>query len=136
TDDIELFVAGNWSGPLGGVAAGGTLELSGTWPELAVAHELGMPFQMTTTGTLAVGPLRFDLVNEWQDLAWPGAEGIASPSGRLAVAGSFDDFRYEGTGTAEVLERATGFTVAGTGQRLLLALEALELAPAAPGGGT
>jgi len=52
-DDIELVVTGNWSGPVAGVAASGSLELSGTWPNLAVRHELATPFAATTTGRIA-----------------------------------------------------------------------------------
>jgi translocation and assembly module TamB len=136
SDGIGLDVAGTWSGPLAGVAASGSIELAGAWPELDVRHELDAPFAMTTTGTLATGPFRFDLENEWQNLAWPGVTGVASPSGRLALAGSWADYRYEGAGTADLLGRAAGFTVDGTGRNLVLALATLELAPAAPGGGT
>jgi translocation and assembly module TamB len=135
-DRIDLDVAGRWSGPLAGVDASGSVELAGTWPELTIRHELELPFAMTTTGTLAVGPFRFDLDSEWQELAWPGVTGVASPTGRLALAGALADYRYEGAGTADVLGRAADFTVEGTGQNLLLALAALELAPAAPGRGT
>jgi len=136
TDDIELEVAGNWSGPVAGVAASGTLELSGTWPNLTVRHELATPFAATTTGTLVAGPFSVDVVNEWQNLAWPSVVGVASPNGRLALTGSLDDYRYEGAGAVDVLDRDASFTVAGTGQRLLLALEQLELVPAAPGRGS
>jgi translocation and assembly module TamB len=135
-EGIELDVAGRWSGPLAGVAARGSVELAGAWPALAVRHQLEAPFAMTTTGTLTMGPFRFDLDNEWQDLAWPGVTGVASPSGRLALDGTLADYRYEGTGTADLLGRAAGFTVEGTGQDLVLALTSLELAPLAPGGGT
>jgi translocation and assembly module TamB len=135
-DGIELDVAGTWSGPLAGVATSGNVELAGAWPELTVRHELAVPFAMTTTGTLAMGPFRFDLENEWQDLAWPGVAGVASPSGRLTLTGTLADYRYAGAGTADLLDRAAGFTVEGTGQNLALALATLELAPAAPGSGT
>jgi translocation and assembly module TamB len=135
-DGIDLDVAGSWSGPLAGVASSGTVELTGTWPELDIRHQLTAPFMMTTTGTLTSGPFRFDVVNEWQDLAWPPVTGVASPMGRLTLTGSLGDYRYEGNGTADILSRAAVFTVTGTGQRLLLELAQLELAPAAPGSGT
>ena len=135
-DRIELDVAGEWSGPLAGVAASGSIELTGTWPNLTIRHELATPFAATTTGTLAAGPFRVDVVNEWQNLAWPGVTGIASPSGRLALAGSLDEYRYDGAGTLDVVGRAASFTVAGTGRRLLLDVAPLELTPAASGGGT
>ncbi|HVJ30344.1 MAG TPA: hypothetical protein VNA66_08580, partial [Gammaproteobacteria bacterium] len=135
-DDIEITLTSQWSGPLAGVAASGSFTLSGTWPELTVNHELITPFAATTTGTLVAGPFSVDVVNTWQNLAWPSVAGVASPSGRLALAGSLDDYRYEGTGTVDVLDRDASFTVAGTGQRLLLALEQLELVPAAPGRGS
>ncbi len=134
-DDIELDVTGEWSGPLAGVAASGSVELAGTWPDLAIQHELETPFAATTTGTMTTGPFRVDLVNEWQDLAWPPVDGLASPSGRLALVGSLDDYRYEGRGTVEILGRSGNFTVEGTGQRLLLALARLELMPSTPGSG-
>ena len=44
-----LDVAGEWSGPLAGVAASGTVELAGTWPDLTIRHELTAPFAATTT---------------------------------------------------------------------------------------
>ncbi len=135
-DSIELDVAGEWSGPLAGVAASGSVELSGTWPALTLRHELATPFSATTTGTLTTGPFRVDVVNEWQNLAWPGVAGVASPSGRLALAGSLAEYRYDGAGALDIAGRAASFTVAGTGQRLLLDLAPLELRPAAPGSGT
>ncbi|HEX7236756.1 MAG TPA: translocation/assembly module TamB domain-containing protein [Gammaproteobacteria bacterium] len=135
-DGIELDVTGTWSGPVAGVAAGGRVELAGTWPDLTVRHELTAPFAATTTGTLTAGPFRVDVVNEWQNLAWPGVEGIASPSGRLTLAGSLDEYRYEGGGTLDTMGRASTFTVEGTGRRLLLDLARLAVEPAAPGGGT
>jgi translocation and assembly module TamB len=136
TQGIELDVAGRWSGPLAGVAASGNIELDGTWPELDVRHELTAPFAATTTGTLRAGPFRFDVVNDWQNLAWPGVAGVASGDGRVALAGSLDDYRYDGGGSLEVAGRAASFTIAGTGNRLLLELERLDLMPAAPAGGT
>jgi translocation and assembly module TamB len=135
-ESIELDVAGQWSGPLAGVAASGSIELEGTWPDLAGRHELTAPFAATTTGTMTTGPFRVDVVNEWQNLAWPGVDGIASPSGSLALVGSLDDYRYDGGGAVDVLGRSGDFTVEGTGQRLLLALTRLELMPMAPGSGT
>jgi translocation and assembly module TamB len=135
-EGIELDAAGQWSGPLAGVAASGSIELDGLWPELRIRHELTSPFAATTTGTLRAGPFRLDVVNEWQNLAWPGVAGVASPDGRLALAGSLDDYRYDGGGTLDVVGRTATFTVAGTGARLLLELERLDLMPAAPFGGT
>ena len=133
---IELDVAGEWSGPLAGVAGSGTVQLAGTWPELTVRHELEAPFAATTTGTMTAGPFRIDVINEWQNLAWPGVAGIASPSGRLTLAGSLDDYRYDGNGAVDVLGRPANFTVEGTGRRLLLELARVAFLPAAPGSGT
>jgi translocation and assembly module TamB len=130
---IALDVSGEWSGPLAGVAAAGALELRGTWPALALKHELMAPFAATTTGTIDAAARAVDVVTEWQDLAW---SGIASPSGRLALAGSIDDYRYDACGSVALAGRAASFTAAGTGARLALAVERLELAPAAPGSGT
>ncbi len=133
---IELDVSGEWSGPIAGVAAGGTVELTGTWPTLTIRHELAAPFAATTTGTLAAGPFRFDLVNEWQNFSWPGVAGVASPSGRLTLAGSLREYRFDGAGALDVAGRSARVTAAGSGQRLLLGIERLELIPEAPGGGT
>jgi len=133
---IGLEVAGEWSGPLAGVASAGAATLSGAWPDFAIRHELAAPFAMTTTGTLTASPLRVDVVNEWRNLAWPGVENVASPSGRLALAGSSADYRYDGAGTVAVAGRAASFTAEGTGRGLELALSRLDLAPAAPGRGT
>ena len=134
---IELDVAGRWSGPLAGVAAGGSVSLTGAWPRLRIVHELAAPFAATTTGTLEAGPLRVDLVTEWRDLAWPPVAGIASPSGRLAVTGTLDDYRYDGAGELDVLHRNATFTVAGAGERTELAIARFELTTStAQGGGT
>jgi translocation and assembly module TamB len=135
TQGIELDLAGQWSGPLAGVAASGSIELGGTWPELSVRHELTAPFAATTTGTLRAGPFRLDVVNEWQNLAWPGVAGVASPDGRLALEGSLDGYRYDGSGTLDVAGRGASFAVEGTGTRSKLELAQLELVPAAPAGG-
>jgi len=135
-DDIVLDVAGTWSGPVAGVASSGNVELDGTWPVLAIRHELTAPFAATTTGTLASDPFRVDVVNEWQNLAWPGVDEVASPSGRLALVGSPDEYSYDGSGTVVALGRTASFTAEGTGQRLVLALSRLDVVPDAPGGGT
>ena len=58
---------------------------------------------------MTAGPFRVDVVNEWQNLAWRGVAGVASASGRLALTGSLDDYRYDGSGTVEVLGRAADF---------------------------
>jgi translocation and assembly module TamB len=135
-EGIALDVAGRWAGALAGVAAGGSIELTGTWPNLNVRHELTAPFAATTTGTLTAGPFRFDVVNEWQNLAWPRVAGVSSPSGRLALAGSLADYRYDGAGALEIAGRSASFDVDGTGRRFVLDLAPLELTPAASGGGT
>lgn len=135
-DGIGLDVSGEWSGPVAGVSASGALALNGTWPALEIRHELTAPFAATTTGTVDAAALVVDVVTEWQNLAWPGVTGIASPSGRLALAGSADDYRFDANGTVDLAGRAADFTTAGTGARLELAVERLELAPAAPGRGT
>ena len=46
-DGIELELTGQWSGPIAGVAASGSIELGGTWPTLTVRHELATPFAAT-----------------------------------------------------------------------------------------
>ena len=84
-------------------AASGSVELTGTWPDAyAFVTSSPTPFAATTTGTLVpAGPFRVDVVNEWQNLAWPSVAGVASPSGRLTLAGSLDEYRYDGTGTVD-----------------------------------
>ena len=57
TDGIELDVAGEWSGPLAGVAASGSVELTGTWPELAIRHELATPVRRDHDGHDRRGPV-------------------------------------------------------------------------------
>jgi translocation and assembly module TamB len=137
-DAIELDVTGEWSGPLAGVAANGRIMLAGVWPELRVTHELGAPFAATTTGSVAFrGRPTVDVVNEWRDLAWPTLEGIASANGRLALTGSVESYRYEGSGSIAAVGRAATFTVDGTGTALELAIAELVLAPTSPvAGGT
>ena len=135
---IDVTIAGDWAAPIAGVAANGTVLLTGTWPNLRIHHELAAPFAATTDGTVAlVSPASVDVVTDWQALAWPGVNGIASPSGRLALIGSLDEYRYDGSGALEVLARNATFSVAGTGERAELAIARLELTtPTAQGGGT
>jgi translocation and assembly module TamB len=125
---VELAVAAEWSAPLAGAAASGAATLTGTWPTLRVRHEQRAPFAAATDGTLDfAGALRVDLVTEWQALAWPGVTALASPSGRLALTGELGAYRYDGAGMLEVAGRSTAFAVRGTGERLELAIERLEL---------
>lgn len=130
---VELDVAGDWSAPIAGVASSGSATLRGTWPELRIQHSLAAPFSATTAGTLEFsdGPAA-DLTTEWQALAWPGIDTIASPSGTLTLAGKLDAYTYEGTGTVDTLGRSAVFAARGTGARLALTID--ELALTAPQG--
>jgi translocation and assembly module TamB len=129
---IDVDIAGRWAWPLAGVPSNGTVTLRGTWPSLRVHHELAAPFAATTEGTLTLGsPLQADLVTEWTDLAWPGVMGLASPAGRLAVAGTLDAYRYDGSGRVEAFGRDAGFTVEGTAARVALEIARLVLTPPA-----
>jgi translocation and assembly module TamB len=128
---IDADIAGRWSMPVAGVPSNGSVTLTGTWPELRVHHELEAPFAAATDGNATLGsPLRAELVTEWVDLAWPGVDGLASPTGRLAVEGTLDSYRYDGSGTVEALGRSATFTVAGTAARFALELARLVLTPA------
>lgn len=135
-DGIDVDVTGRWSAPLAGVPANGTLTLTGAWPNLRLEHALAEPFVATTTGTVVLaGSPQVELVSDWQNLAWPGVANIASPSGTLTVAGGLAAYRYEGTGSLDVLERTATFGTAGTGERFELAVARLELATPTPAGG-
>jgi translocation and assembly module TamB len=135
-DGIDLSATGEWSAPIAGVAASGTATLVGTWPLLRVHHELAAPFAATTDGTLELaGPPSVDVVTQWQQLAWPGIAAIASPSGRLALAGTLAAYRYDGNGTLEVVDRSASFDVEGSGEGPELAIAALELTPTPGSGG-
>jgi translocation and assembly module TamB len=133
---IVLDVTARWSGPLAGVAGSGSVELVGVWPRLRIAHELAAPFAATTTGELdfQAAP-RVDLVSEWRSLAWPGVDAVSSDNGTLALVGTLDDYRFDGTGGLEVIGRAARFRARGTGSELLLAVEDLTLEPATAAGG-
>lgn len=136
-DGISFDVAGDWSAPLAGVPSSGSVTLTGTWPELRIHHELATPFTATSDGTLGFdGPFNFDLINEWREtLAWPGVDEVTSDNGRLMLAGTLDDYRFEGTGAVRVLDRDASFAVDGTGDRLELAVAELDLATPTPQGG-
>jgi translocation and assembly module TamB len=122
---IELATTIEWSGPVGGVAARGTATLAGSWPVLRVRHELTAPFPAITDGTLVFGAAAptAELKTMWRELAWPGITAVASPSGELTLAGSFDAYRYDATGAVVVAGRDATFTAGGTGARLELALD-------------
>ena len=125
---IELAVTADWSGPVAGNAANGAVVLAGTWPVLGIRHELNAPFAAVTEGRIDfTGAPRVDLTTEWQDLAWPGVTAIASPSGRLGVTGELGAYRYDGAGMLDLAGYSAAFTVGGTGERLELAIERLEL---------
>jgi translocation and assembly module TamB len=126
---MRLRAAVQWSGDVAGTAAGGSLTVDGTWPALTVTHDLAMPFPVHAQGTLDfAGEPRADLAAEWRDLAWPGVASLASPNGRLTVAGTVADYRYDGAGALAIEQRAATFAVRGAGHGAQLVLERLELA--------
>jgi translocation and assembly module TamB len=129
--NVAMDLAVDWTAPFAGMSAQGHAELAGTWPELVLRHELTAPFPATTEGSVDFGgdAPGFDLTTEWQDLAWPGSTVVTSPTGRLTVAGTYADYRYESTGSLVAAGRASGFSARGTAQRLELAVERLELTP-------
>jgi translocation and assembly module TamB len=127
---LELATTIEWSAPVGAVVARGTATLAGTWPTLRVHHDLAAPFPAVTDGTLLFGRAAptAELDTTWRELAWPGITTVASPSGELTLAGSFDSYRYDTAGAVVVAGRNASFTAGGTGTRLELVLERLALA--------
>jgi translocation and assembly module TamB len=132
---VDIDVMADWSAPIKGVPASGAGSLRGRWPELRIQHTLATPFSATSEGTLEFsdGPTAA-VTTEWQALAWPGADAILSPNGRLVLTGKLDayDFETTGTGTVEALDRSAVFSARGTGARLELEID--ELALSAPEG--
>ncbi len=134
---VGLRATAQWSGPLASTPAAGRVTISGTWPTLDVRHELTAPFSASAVGTveLARAP-RVDLTVEWREFSWPGVDVLASPAGRMAIAGTLASYRYQGDGTLTIAGRAASFVARGTGARQQLALEALELTPGTAAGTT
>ncbi len=125
---LRVHTTVQWSGPVAATPAAGSLVLEGSWPTFAVRHELTAPFAASASGTLNLAqPLGADLVLEWRDLAWPGVEGIGSPNGRMTLAGTLADYRYEAAGALAVAGRDATFTVRGGGSGARLALAALQI---------
>jgi translocation and assembly module TamB len=128
TAGVDLDVTAEWSAPVAGVPTSGTATLRGIWPELRVQHTLATPFAATSEGTIVFsGPTTVAVTTEWQALAWPGVDTVASPSGRLTLTGGLDAYRYDGAGTVDALGRVAAFAVRGTGERLELAIDELVL---------
>jgi translocation and assembly module TamB len=129
--DVDLDVALDWAAPLAGVPSRGHLALRGTWPMLDVRHELAAPFAAATEGRLDFGSdaPAAELVTEWRDLAWPGVAAVASPSGSVTLAGTFERYRYDAMGTLVAAGREASFAIGGTAEQLELAVERLELGP-------
>jgi translocation and assembly module TamB len=118
-----------WKGPLAGVDSVGRLRLAGDWPVLHVHHDLALPFTAVTDGELRFEDvLGFGLDSSWTDLHWPTVGHIASPTGRLMLAGTLADYRFEATGVLDVDGRVGDVTTHGNADHLELAVEALELA--------
>ena len=125
---LALNGAVQWSGAIAATPASGSATFSGTWPTLEVRHDLATPFPAHAEGTvdLAQEP-RAELAIDWHDLAWPGVDSLASPSGRVNVAGTLADYRYDGTGALAIDGRAATFAARGKGSGALLVLERLDL---------
>jgi translocation and assembly module TamB len=128
--NVRLDATVRWSGPLASSAAAGSFKLAGTWPTLSVEHELTAPFAATVVGSVELARVpRVDVTVEWRDLEWPGVDDLASPTGRMAIAGTLADYRYDGGGTLTIAGRAASFAGRGRGAREQLAIESLELTP-------
>jgi translocation and assembly module TamB len=127
-DPIGFAVEIEWSGPALGTEAAGRVRLDGDWPVLAVHHDLTAPFTATAQGELRFeSTLRFDLGLQWQNLFIPGVPLVVSPIGSATIQGSFVDYRFEGTGTLTIDERASSFTAAGSGDAGEITIERLAV---------
>ena len=125
---LALNAAVQWSGTIAGTPASGSATLSGTWPTLEVRHDLATPFAAHAEGTVDVAQTpRAELAIDWRDLAWPGVDALASPSGRINVAGTLADYRYDGTGVLAIDGRAATLAARGKGSDTQLVLERLDL---------
>ena len=125
---LALNAAVQWSGTIAATPASGNATLSGTWPTLRVRHELTTPFAAHADGMLDLAQEpRAELAIDWRDLAWPGVDALASPSGRINVAGTLADYRYDGTGELAIDGRAATFVARGKGSGAQLVLERLDV---------
>jgi translocation and assembly module TamB len=138
--DLDLDVALAWAAPIGDVAASGRVALAGAWPTLDLDHALEAPFAATSKGRIdfADGAPSVDVVTDWQDLAWPGVDAVASSHGSITIVGTLASYHYEATGALAALGRAASFALDGAGERLELTIDRLALTPqlAAGAGGT
>ncbi|MEO8463768.1 MAG: translocation/assembly module TamB domain-containing protein [Gammaproteobacteria bacterium] len=123
-----LSAAVQWSGAIGATPASGNATLSGTWPLLLVRHDLTTPFAAHAEGSVnfAQAP-SVELAIDWLDAAWPGVDAVASPSGRIMLAGTLADYRYEGAGALAIEGRAAAFSARGTGGGMQLVLERFDV---------
>ncbi len=120
----------DWSALIGDAPAAGHFTVQGDWPVLTLHHDLTAPFRSVADGDIEVGDIpRLDLAVEWQDLAVPGVEGVASPNGRATIAGAIDGYRFDAAGALVVDGREADFTAAGTGQAGLISLSSFVFAP-------
>ena len=125
---LSLDAAVQWSGAIAATPASGNATLSGTWPTLRVRHELTTPFAAHADGTLDLAQeLRAELAIDWRDLAWPGVDALASPSGSVNVAGTLAEYRYDGAGELAIDGRATTFAARGKGSGAQLVFERLDI---------
>lgn len=131
-DGPSLESAIDWQGEVAGAALGGTLELSGTWPELELHQRLARPFPARADGRITLGAtpsVALDL--EWTDLAWPGLEPFSSPSGRLHADGAIDAFSYSGEASLEVEGEPFTARLRGRGEGGVLEIEEAVITHAA-----
>ena len=137
TDGIELDVAGEWSGPLAGVAASGSVELTGTWPNLDDSPRAcrSVRGDRRRARSRRAVPLR-----RRQRVAKPRVAG-RRPASRARAAGSRSRARWPTIATTAparsmswAAPRASPSEARASDSCSTLA--PLELAPAAPGGGT
>lgn len=105
-----------WAGEFGAESWAGRGAARGRLPQLAVEHELSLPFRMSASGSvdLDAGP-GIDVEASWTtDLAWPGFELAASPSGRVELSGRPDSLQYSGEGELRLRDLSFAFTANGT----------------------
>jgi translocation and assembly module TamB len=118
TPAIELAANLQWSGDLAGRRFAGRAAIAGTLPELGVQGTLALPFAGGVTGRIdTAGETRFDLDFEWTNFEWPGLPVPTSPTGTLAMRGTWSGFDFQ------------------TRSRLVYAGEQAELAASGRGAG-
>lgn len=128
---LELETALDWRGEIEARDAAGQLAVEGAWPLLRFTHVLTAPFPADARGTVdfADEPV-LDAAIEWRDLAVPGVEWAASPSGRVEIEGGLDGVRFAGSGAAILDDHEIDFAASGAADRERVLLDSLSLSSA------